>query len=59
MNVFDIGVLSTNSDMYQAWVFPELFPEERPPALQNWHPEDLAAFCGGVYTEGSSERKFK
>lgn len=54
MNAFDIGVLSVHSDMYQAWVFPELFPEEPQPALQNWHPEDLAAYCGGVYATNVS-----
>jgi hypothetical protein len=50
-NIFDIGTLSVQSEMYEAWVFPDLHPDERQPVLKNWHPEDLAAYCGGVYTE--------
>ena len=37
---------STRSEMYQAWVVPELFPDERQPVLSNWLSEDLWAYCG-------------
>lgn len=51
VNIFDIGAVSVVQEMYQAWVMPELFPDERQPVLANWHPEDLAAYCGGQYAE--------
>jgi hypothetical protein len=38
--------------MYRAQVFPEMYPNEKPMLLQNWHPEDLAAYVGGEYTPG-------
>lgn len=50
VNIFDIGAVSVQADMYQGWVMSDLFPEEPQPVLKNWHPEDLAAYCGGVYT---------
>lgn len=31
---------------YQACAFPDLFPEERQPVLNNWSDEDLADYCG-------------
>lgn len=34
------------SDMYRAWVYPELYPNERQPVLSNWSVEDLEAYCG-------------
>lgn len=49
-SIFDAGVVQVNGSMYQAWAVPDLFPDEPQPVLSNWHPEDLAAFCGGVYT---------
>lgn len=33
---------------YRRWTFGD--PKSRPPVLSNWHPEDLAAYCGGQYT---------
>lgn len=39
-------------DMYRAWVLPDEFPNEKQPRLENWHPEDLVAYCGGVYAKG-------
>jgi hypothetical protein len=50
-NVFDAGALAVHQTMYQAWVLPELFPEAPQPRLSNWDPEDLAAYCGGVYAK--------
>lgn len=38
-----------HSEMYRAWVIPELFPDQPQPALSNWPAEDLAAYCGGNY----------
>lgn len=32
--------------MYRAWVFPDVFPDERPAMLQNWSDEEKEAFCG-------------
>lgn len=37
--------------MYPAWVFPEMIPFERQPRLDNWHKEDLVAYCGGEYVK--------
>ena len=54
VNIFDIGAVSVEQEMYQAWVMPELFPDQRQPVLKNWHPEDLAATCGGEYTKLNS-----
>lgn len=50
-NIFDIGAVGVRHDMYKAWVVPDLYPNEPQPVLKNWHPEDLAAFCGGEYTQ--------
>ena len=44
MTLFDTDF--PRSDMYRAWVFPELFPNEMQPVLANWSDEDLEAFCG-------------
>jgi hypothetical protein len=33
-------------EMYRAWVFPDMYPDERQPVLSNWSAEDLEAFCG-------------
>lgn len=52
-NVFDVGAVIARSDMYKAWVAPDLYPYERQPVLQNWHPEDLVAYCGGEYAKAS------
>lgn len=51
MNIFDIDAVSVCGTMYQAWVMPELFPEERQPVLTNWDPEDLVAYCGGGFAK--------
>lgn len=42
--------------LYKAQVFPELFPDEKPMMLENWHSDDREAYCGGTYTPGY--RKF-
>lgn len=34
--------------MYRSWVFPGLYPNEPQPVLSNWHPEDIAAYCGRI-----------
>lgn len=38
-----------HSDMYRAWVHPDVFPRERQPVLQNWGEDELEEFCG-VYS---------
>ena len=40
------------SNMYRAQVFPELYPHEDRMLIENWHQEDLEAYCGGVFTPG-------
>ena len=50
MNVFDPSALEVRQKMYQGWVFPDLYPFQPQPVLDNSHIEDLAAFCGGEYT---------
>lgn len=42
-NVFDSGIKLPL--MYRAWVFPDLFPDERQPVLKNWHPDDLEDYA--------------
>lgn len=49
LNIFDPGAVNSHAAMYQAWVVPDAFPEERQPVVRNWHPEDLVAYCGGSY----------
>lgn len=46
-SIFDIAF---SDERYQAQVMPDLFPDQKQPVLNNWHPEDLEAFCGGEYT---------
>lgn len=46
------GELNDRTDMYRAQVFPELYPNEKPMLVQNWEPEDQAAYLGGEYTAG-------
>lgn len=36
-------------NMYKSWVFPELYPHEPEARLENWHADDLEAYCG-IYT---------
>lgn len=48
-NLFDIGALE-RSDMYRAAVFPDMYPNELPMRVINWHPEDLEMYCG-IYKE--------
>jgi len=50
INVFDAEVLDSAADMYRAWTIPELYPDQRQPVLANWSNDDLAAYCGGQYT---------
>jgi hypothetical protein len=33
-------------EMYRAWVFPDIYPEERQPVLKNWPKEDIDEFVG-------------
>lgn len=40
------------TEMYRAWVFPELFPDEKQPLIENWSQEDREMYCGGEYTVG-------
>lgn len=42
------GALSSapRIEMYRSWVFPDLYPNERQPRLENWPVEDLWVFCG-------------
>ena len=47
------GEINDRTDMYRAAVFPELYPDEKPMLVENWHEEDRAAYCGGEYTEGT------
>lgn len=50
-SIFDSPTpVGVHGQMYQAWAAPDLFPDEPQPALSNWHPEDLAAYCGGEFT---------
>jgi hypothetical protein len=39
--------------MYQAAVIPDEFPHERPMLVNQWHPEDQVAYCGGEYAKQS------
>lgn len=50
-SVADIGAVGVHGNMYEAWAFPDLHPEEPQPVLGNWHEEDLVAFCGGEYAK--------
>lgn len=59
MNIFDIDITDANSTMYKAWASPDLFPKERQPVLQNWHPEDLVAFVGGGYAKSEYTKEGK
>lgn len=52
-NIFDVGAVIVAGDMYRAWVAPDLYPNERQPRLENWHPEDLIATCGGQYAKAA------
>ena len=40
--------------MYRSWVFPDVFPEERPAVLKNWCQDDLEMFCGGSFVSGTA-----
>lgn len=42
------GALSSapRVNMYRSWVFPDLYPNERPCQLGNWSDEDLWDYCG-------------
>lgn len=33
-------------EMYRSWVFPDLYPDERPAVLKNWSDDDLWDYCG-------------
>lgn len=46
-SVFAPGFSSSPmADMYRAWVYPEIFPDQRQPVLKNWTAEDLEEYCG-------------
>lgn len=52
--VFSPGFSSApRAKMYQAWVFPELHPDEPQPVLKNWPVEDLEMFVWGYNKEGN------
>jgi hypothetical protein len=38
--------LFEDADMYRAWAFPDLFPGQPQPRLDNWSDEDLWDYCG-------------
>lgn len=42
-----------HADMYRAWVFPDLYPDEPQPRLNNWPDEDLWMYCG-IIKEGNA-----
>lgn len=46
-NIFD-GALNGGgrTTMYRSWVFPDVYPDERPAMTQNWSDEEKEAFCG-------------
>lgn len=46
------GEINDRTDMYRAQVFPELYPNEKPMLVENWHPEDREMYLGGEYTTG-------
>ena len=50
-NIFDLMFSGmAGIDMYRGWVeSPKDNP--RPARLENWNPEDLAAYCGGVFVK--------
>ena len=35
-------------EMYRSWVYPDLYPDEKPARLENWEVDDIIAYCGGV-----------
>lgn len=49
--IFDPGAVADHAAMYQAQIVPELFPRERRMMVEQWHPEDQEAYCGGVYVK--------
>jgi hypothetical protein len=51
-SIFDSVYAADGIDMYRAQVMPDLYPNEKPMLLQNWHEEDLEAYCGGEYIKG-------
>jgi hypothetical protein len=54
INIFDMPFSGMpRAQMYQAQVVPEEFPHERPMLVDQWHPEDRVAFCGGSYATQS------
>lgn len=46
------GALNSSAriDMYRSWLYPELYPDERPAVLHNWTAEDKEMYCG-IYGE--------
>lgn len=58
MNIFD-GAFNglARSEMYRAQMVPDLFPHEKPMAIENWSQDDLEMYVGGVFTPGYGERK--
>lgn len=52
LSVLDGGMLGDRSEFYQAQVFPDLFPNEKPMLIDNWSQEDREMYCGGDWTPG-------
>lgn len=51
-HILDSIFLDTpRKEMYLSWTFPDLFPGQPQPKLQNWHPDDLIAYIGGEYAK--------
>lgn len=43
------------SEMYRGWVFPELYPNQPQPRLENWSAEELELDCGIYSPERRAE----
>lgn len=52
----DLNDFERQQDLFASDAFHEgdeqiLTPYEKPYHLENWHPDDLVAFCGGIYAK--------
>lgn len=56
-SVFDAGVLDRQVSMYQGWAAPDVVKDQPQPRLSNWHPEDLAAYCGGEFVTNNRKER--
>jgi hypothetical protein len=51
-NIYDQTFSGLGGGMYREWVALEDEEQTRPARLENWDPEDLAAYVGGPYVKG-------